>query len=94
MNIAGAIPAHAFFSLRFPHKHHLENRTKVHEIAQFFLCVFYPFSPVTALAEATLHGARKTRQLQRAGDEGRAPELRGGRQVALFGVVLRVIRAQ
>ncbi|KYV35492.1 hypothetical protein AMK76_26545 [Escherichia coli] len=94
MNIAGAIPAHAFFSLRFPHKHHLENRTKVHEIAQFFLCVFYPFSPVTALAEAGLHGARKTRQLQRAGDEGRAHELRGGRQVALFGVVLRVIRAQ
>lgn len=36
MNIAGVIPAHAFFSLRFPHKHHLENRTKVHEIAQFF----------------------------------------------------------
>ncbi|EJD9549589.1 hypothetical protein M3G82_002734 [Escherichia coli] len=71
-----------------------QNCTKAHEIAQFFLCIFYPFSPVTALAEAGLHGAQKTRQLQRAGDEGRAPELRGGRQVALYGGVLRVIRTQ
>lgn len=68
--------------------------TKVHEIAQFFLCVSSPFSPVTALAEADLHGAQKTRRLQRAGDEGRAHELRGGRQVALYEVVLRVIRTQ
>ncbi|EZA11283.1 hypothetical protein BW75_01900 [Escherichia coli O81:NM str. 02-3012] len=77
-----------------PQKSQDKKCTKAHEIAQFFLCVSSPFSPVTALAEAGLHGARKTRQLQCAGDEGRAPELRGGRQVALFGVVLRVIRQQ
>ncbi|MCO0951548.1 hypothetical protein MLN73_20605, partial [Escherichia coli] len=72
-------------------------RSKLHKSARnctIFLMYFFPFRPVTALAEAGLHGARKTRQLQRAGDEGRAPELRGGRQVALFGVVLRVIRQQ
>lgn len=66
----------------------------MHKIAQLFLCIFCSFSPVTALAEASLQGARKNKRSLRAGDEGRVHELGDRRQVALFGVVLRVIRTQ
>jgi hypothetical protein len=77
VNIAGVIPAHTFLACVTCLNTHLKKCTKVHEIAQFFLCIFSPFSPVTARAGASLHGARKMRQLQRAGGVGQGARIEG-----------------